>query len=61
MSDIYKVGDKVKHGYRKHYQSCVVTKVEEGCNGLIKVVCKDGFYGREEESNFPAQDLIKTN
>ena len=59
MKEMYKVGDKVRHGNRKSYQNCVVTEVEEGCNSLIKILCEDGFYGFKDESQFPVQDLIK--
>jgi hypothetical protein len=58
----FKIGDKVKHRFRENkYQYCTIVEVEEGCNGLIKVLCKDGFYGGEEESNFCPQDLTKIN
>ena len=53
-----KKGDKVKHKFRENmYQNCTIIEVEEGCNGLIKIVCEDGFYGGKEESTFPKQDL----
>ena len=56
----YTIGDKVKHRFRSNkYQKCVITKIEEGCNGLITVMCEDGFYGGVEESTFPTQDLTK--
>jgi len=55
-----RVGDDVKHRFRENkYQQCTVLKVEEGCNGLVKVLCEDGFYGGREESIFPPQDLTK--
>jgi hypothetical protein len=51
------VGDKVKHRFRTCYQRCSVIEVEDGCNGLIKISCEDGFFGGEEESTFCPQDL----
>ena len=54
-----KKGDKVKHRFRNYYQKCTIVEVEEGCNGLIKTVCEDGFYGGIEEGAFPPQDLAK--
>lgn len=55
-----KKGDKVKHRFRNTmYQNCTILEVEEGCNGLIKVFCEDGFYGKPDESIFPPQDLVK--
>ena len=56
----FKIGDKVKHRFRSNkYQRCVITKIGEGCNGLITVTCEDGFYGGVEDSDFPTQDLTK--
>jgi len=55
-----KKGDKVKHRFRKtKYQNCTILEVGEGCNGLIKVHCEDGFYGKPDESIFPPLDLRK--
>ncbi len=57
-----KVGDGVKHRFRENnYQQCSIIEIEAGCNGLIKVICDDGFYGEREESTFPPQDLTKIN
>ena len=58
MAD-FKKGDNVKHRFRNKYQQCVVREVEDGCNGLIKIFCEDGFYGKPDESTFPPQDLVK--
>lgn len=56
----FEVDDKVKHRFRDNkYQKCVVTKIGEGCNTLIDVLCEDGFYGGTEGSTFPPQDLVK--
>lgn len=58
--ETFEKDDKVRHRFRDNkYQSCVVLEVGEGCNGLVKVFCKDGFYGKPEESKFPPQDLEK--
>ena len=55
-----KIGDKVKHRWRENkYQNCTIIEVEEGCNGGIKVICEDGFYGGREESTFCPQDIRK--
>ena len=57
-----KKGDKVKHISRGNkYQRCTILEVGAGCNGLIKVICEDGFYGENEESTFCPQDLTKTD
>ena len=54
------IGDKVKHRFRTNkYQKCTIIEIESGCNGLIKVVCDDGFYGGREESTFCPIDLAK--
>lgn len=37
----FKVGDKVRHGSRDWYQKCEIISIEDGCNGLIKVLCQD--------------------
>jgi len=49
-----KVGDKVKHRFRENkYQRCTILEVEEGCNGGVRVICEDGFYGeRERKAHF---------
>ena len=55
-----KIGDKVKHRWRENkYQNCTIIEVEEGCNGGIKVICEDGFYGGREKSTFCPQDITK--
>jgi hypothetical protein len=55
-----KVGDKVKHRFRTtKYQKCIVLEIQKGCNGGVKVLCEDGFYGGESESTFCPQDLTK--
>jgi len=46
---------------KNKYQNCTIVAIEKGCNGLIKVVCEDGFYGGKEESTFPKQDLKVIN
>ena len=57
-----KKGDNVKHRFRENnYQRCTILEVEDGCNGLINVICEDGFYGENEESTFCPQDLAKIN
>ena len=67
-----KVNDQVKHRFREWYQQCVVTEIEDGCNGGIKVLCQDspiynigtdhkaGIKGFAESSaTFCPQDLAK--
>lgn len=56
-----KVGDKVKHGDRRNYQNCEILEIEEGCNGGIKLLCQDGFYGKPDITTFPIQDLSIVN
>jgi hypothetical protein len=53
------IGDSVNHRFRTYYQKCVIIEIEEGCNGLIKVVCEDGFYGGVETTEFCPHDLAK--
>ena len=56
----FNVGDLVKHRFRDNkYQHCIILEIEDGCNGLIKVLAKDGMYGSDEISYFCPQDLTK--
>tara|TARA_R110000744_G_scaffold172716_4_gene291448 strand:- start:240 stop:425 length:186 start_codon:yes stop_codon:yes gene_type:complete len=57
---IFQVGDKVKHNNRVgYYQKGVVTEIEEGCNGRIKVLWEDDFYGGSGEGYFCKLDLME--
>jgi hypothetical protein len=56
----FKVGDSVRHRFRENkYQRCKIIEINENRLPLIKVLCEDGFYKSNEESELPYMDLTK--